>query len=169
MIRMGWVYSNLMANLKATNEKLRRRARAILAEETGLGDEEAAKVFEAAGSDLKIALLMARASLGLVPQARPEADVYIVALGEAAGLAALELAQQLRRSAGGFRVLAGPGTRSIKAQMRAANRAGARWALIIGESELAAGTVVCKDMAASRQESVHREAVPDWLVAASRV
>jgi N-acetylmuramic acid 6-phosphate etherase len=63
MIRMGWVYSNLMSNLKATNEKLRRRARLILAEETGLDAEEAARVFAASGNDLKVALLMTRLNL----------------------------------------------------------------------------------------------------------
>jgi N-acetylmuramic acid 6-phosphate etherase len=63
MIRMGWVYSNLMSNLKATNEKLRRRAQLILAEETGLEIDEAAKVFAASGNDLRIALLMVRANL----------------------------------------------------------------------------------------------------------
>ena len=113
-------------------------------------------------------LLMARESLGLTAQAGAAADVFIVALGEVAGVAALELAQQLRRSTAGLRVLAGLGARSLKAQMRAANRAGARWTLIIGDSELAAGTVVCKNMAASQQESVPREAVLDWLVTAAR-
>lgn len=63
MIKLGWVYSNLMSNLRATNEKLRRRAREILSEETGIGEEEAARIFEAAGDDLRIALLMARADL----------------------------------------------------------------------------------------------------------
>jgi N-acetylmuramic acid 6-phosphate etherase len=63
MIRLGLVYGNLMSNLKATNEKLRRRARAILAEETGIGDEEAARVFAASGDDLKLALLMVHANL----------------------------------------------------------------------------------------------------------
>ncbi|HLF83623.1 MAG TPA: N-acetylmuramic acid 6-phosphate etherase [Blastocatellia bacterium] len=63
MIKLGLVYSNLMSNLRATNEKLRRRARAILADETGIGAEEAARVFEAAGEDLRVALLMARSSL----------------------------------------------------------------------------------------------------------
>jgi N-acetylmuramic acid 6-phosphate etherase len=63
MIKLGLVYSNLMSNLKATNEKLRRRARAILSEETGLGAEEAARVFEEAGEDLRVALLMARSAI----------------------------------------------------------------------------------------------------------
>jgi len=63
MVRLGLVYSNLMSNLRATNEKLRRRACAILAEESGISAEEAARVFEAAGEDLRVALLMARSSL----------------------------------------------------------------------------------------------------------
>lgn len=60
MIKLGLVYSNLMSNLRATNEKLRRRACAILAEEAAISAEEAARYFESAGEDLRIALLMAR-------------------------------------------------------------------------------------------------------------
>lgn len=63
MIKLGWVYSNLMSNLRATNDKLRRRACAILAEETGLSTEEAARTFQAAAGDLRIALLMAEVNL----------------------------------------------------------------------------------------------------------
>jgi N-acetylmuramic acid 6-phosphate etherase len=63
MIRLGLVYSNLMSNLRATNDKLRRRARAILAEEAGIGSDEAAQVFDAAAEDLRVALLMARSNL----------------------------------------------------------------------------------------------------------
>ena len=60
MIKLGLVYSNLMSNLRATNEKLRRRACAILAEEAAISAEEATRYFESAGEDLRIALLMAR-------------------------------------------------------------------------------------------------------------
>jgi len=63
MIRRGLVYGNLMSNLKATNEKLRGRACAILAEETRISPEAAARAFEEAGSDLRLALLMVRARL----------------------------------------------------------------------------------------------------------
>lgn len=113
-------------------------------------------------------LLMARESLGLTPQARPGADLYIVALGDGAVSMALDLAQQIRRSDLGLRVLAGLGGRSVKAQMRAANRAGVRWALILGDSELAAGTIVCKDMVASQQETIPRETLQTWLAAKAR-
>jgi N-acetylmuramic acid 6-phosphate etherase len=63
MIRLGLVYSNLMSNLKATNEKLRRRAVAILAEETGMSAEESVRLFESSGHDLRLALLMKRAAI----------------------------------------------------------------------------------------------------------
>lgn len=63
MIKLGLVYSNLMANLKATNDKLRGRACAILAAETRLSSDESARVFEASGEDLRVALVMARANL----------------------------------------------------------------------------------------------------------
>lgn len=63
MIKVGLVYNNLMSNLQATNEKLRRRARAILSEETGISVEEASRIFDASGEDLRVALLMARAKL----------------------------------------------------------------------------------------------------------
>jgi N-acetylmuramic acid 6-phosphate etherase len=65
MIKLGLVYGNLMSNLKATNEKLRRRAVAILAEEAKLDEDEARRVFDLAGADLKVALLIARGNVSI--------------------------------------------------------------------------------------------------------
>lgn len=63
MIKLGLVYSNLMSNLRATNDKLRRRACMILVEEAGISSEEATRIFDVAGGDLRVALLMARSGL----------------------------------------------------------------------------------------------------------
>jgi N-acetylmuramic acid 6-phosphate etherase len=63
MIRRGLVYSNLMTNLRATNEKLRRRACSILANETNLSKEDAKRIFDQAGQDLRVAILMIRLKL----------------------------------------------------------------------------------------------------------
>src|SRR5262249_7553536 len=63
MIRMGLVYGNLMSHLVATNQKLRRRAIQIISSEVGLDAEESAKLFESAGSDLCIALVMAKRNM----------------------------------------------------------------------------------------------------------
>jgi N-acetylmuramic acid 6-phosphate etherase len=60
MIRMGLVYGNLMSNLAATNEKLRHRAVEIISGETGLNQDAASQVFESAGNDLRVALVMAK-------------------------------------------------------------------------------------------------------------
>jgi N-acetylmuramic acid 6-phosphate etherase len=60
MIRMGLVYGNLMSNLVATNEKLRRRAIEIISTESVLGVEKSAELFDSAGGDLRVALVMSK-------------------------------------------------------------------------------------------------------------
>jgi len=79
MIKMGLVYGNLMSNLQPNNEKLVRRAREILAEQAELSEEEAASVFESAGRDLRLALLIARTGLR-----RDEAEALLKAHGNSA-------------------------------------------------------------------------------------
>lgn len=58
MVRLGRVLSNWMVNLQVTNQKLRRRAEAILAKATGAGPIRAARALEQSGRDLPVALLM---------------------------------------------------------------------------------------------------------------
>jgi len=79
MIKMGLVYGNLMSNLQPNNEKLVGRARGILAEEARISEEEAARVFELAGRDLRIALLIACRGLS-----RDEAEALLKAHGNSA-------------------------------------------------------------------------------------
>lgn len=74
MIRLGLVCGNLMSNLRASNAKLQARARAILAEEAGLETDEAARIFEEAKNDLRVAIVMARAHIS-----RDEAERLLAA------------------------------------------------------------------------------------------
>lgn len=60
MIRLGYVSGNRMSNLQTRNVKLRARAVRIIAAEAGLTETEAGKALEAAGGDLRIALVMSR-------------------------------------------------------------------------------------------------------------
>jgi histidyl-tRNA synthetase len=106
-------------------------------------------------------LLLARQSLGVRAAPRTGADVFVVSLGEAAVAAGLGLAQALR--AVGLRVVAEVGERSMRAQLRTANRLGARLVLIQGETELARAVVTCKNMATSEQVEIGRAAVPQWV------
>ena len=79
-------------------------------------------------------------------EAAPE---FIVApLGAAAEPIATALAHRLRR--GGARVDVEPAGRSLKSQMRHAAKLGARYVIILGEDELASGTVTVRDMEAKR-------------------
>jgi N-acetylmuramic acid 6-phosphate etherase len=57
MVRLGFVTGNRMTNLNAGNEKLRARALRILQAETNLGGDEAARLLENAGGDLRVALV----------------------------------------------------------------------------------------------------------------
>lgn len=58
MIRLGHTYGNLMVNVQARNEKLRDRARRIVAEAAGVDREAAEAAYAAAGDDVKRAIVM---------------------------------------------------------------------------------------------------------------
>ncbi len=89
------------------------------------------------------------------PHAPPSVSpvrIYAVALGERARPVALKLVTRLRASGIGADLdLAG---RSMKGQLREAARAGARFALILGEKEIASGAATVRDLSTGGQESV---------------
>src|SRR5215216_3100358 len=60
MVRLVYVSGNRMSNLQARNNKLRDRAERIVMAETGLDQQAAAAALDAAGSDLRVALVMIR-------------------------------------------------------------------------------------------------------------
>jgi N-acetylmuramic acid 6-phosphate etherase len=57
MIRLGYVYGNLMVNVQPTNGKLVDRARRIIAEITGVSYDEASRLLEA-GASVRVAVVM---------------------------------------------------------------------------------------------------------------
>ena len=85
---------------------------------------------------------------------QPVLDVFIAPLGEAALAEAARLARELRRR--GVAVELSEQTR-LRRALEVANKTGARYALILGDDELAAATYTLKDMATGEQESVTRE------------
>lgn len=64
MIRLGYVSGNRMTNLRASNEKLQGRAIRILMNEAGIDEPAAARLMGDAGGDLRVALVMQKASVG---------------------------------------------------------------------------------------------------------
>ncbi len=84
-------------------------------------------------------------------------DVYCVPLGGAAKSVLVRLAGGLR--AAGVRVDLAYGDRGMKGAMRAADRSGARIALVAGDRDVEAGTVGVKDLATGEQTDVAVDAV----------
>jgi histidyl-tRNA synthetase len=84
-------------------------------------------------------------------------DVFGVPLGEQAKLRLAVLAGQLRSA--GVRVDLAYGDRGLKGAMRAADRSGARLALVAGDRDVEAGTVGVKDLTTGEQVDVPMDSV----------
>lgn len=106
------------------------------------------------GIGLERTLLVLEAQGVVVPESDP-LDVYVVAMGEAAKQQLPQLLMQLRRAdiAGEMDYLG----RRMKGQMKAADRYRAKYTAILGDDELAGGTIMVKDMATGEQDPVPLE------------
>jgi histidyl-tRNA synthetase len=79
-------------------------------------------------------------------------DFYVIALGEAPARMRVKILQMLR--AAGFRAETDYMERKMKAQLKAADRLGARYALILGDEELNQGIVQVKNLDNGEQQEV---------------
>jgi len=84
-------------------------------------------------------------------QFAPKGGTWLVSLGEDALAENMKLARELRNK--GVRCGMELATKSMKAQMRKANKVGAEKVIIRGEDELANGTAIVKDMEEGSQET----------------
>jgi N-acetylmuramic acid 6-phosphate etherase len=75
-IRLGYVYGNLMVNVRPLNSKLLDRARRIVAKAAGVEYERAAELLEGAGGDVRTAIIMEKKGLP-----REAAEVLLAAAG----------------------------------------------------------------------------------------
>ena len=107
----------------------------------------------------RLALLLEGREL---PEKRP--DFYVAVLDDSCRDAAFGLAQSLRRA--GLAGTMGYESRSMKATMRQAGKSNARFTLIIGTNELAAGTVIVKNMESGEQREVPAAEVAESLTIA---
>ena len=88
---------------------------------------------------------------GLVPDASPSCDYYVIWVGPDQRPAGLETGHRLR--AAGHSVMYSLKSQGVGKQLRAAGRAGARRALIIGPDEAAAAAATVRDMRTGSQET----------------
>jgi histidyl-tRNA synthetase len=102
-------------------------------------------------------ILLACDAEGVFGVPEPLLDVFVVDVID--GTHALALTHELR--AAGLRADRAFDARSMKAQMKKANSSGAPVAVIVGEQEVADGTVALRDLAAGEQEVVPRADIVD--------
>jgi histidyl-tRNA synthetase len=97
-------------------------------------------------------LILTMKEQGLEPPLATLPRVYVAHVGADAATVASRVSTALR--AAGIAVLMSFGSRSMKAQMKAANTAGAAYALIIGEDEVGAGAVTMRDLETGAQTTI---------------
>jgi histidyl-tRNA synthetase len=112
----------------------------------------------AVGMERMVGLLKQSASL-----TRPAPAVFIAALGEAAGNAALRIAGKLRDQDLWAEV--GDAESSLKSQLRRADRLAARFVFILGDEELRSGTLKWKNLADASQGEVKMTEIKEFLAA----
>lgn len=95
-------------------------------------------------------LHLVRAASQVQAQSAPRLTAFLIPMGDVARAAGVKILRDLR--AAGINSDCDFVGRSVKAQMREANRQKARFALILGENELNEGTIMVKDLDDSSQE-----------------
>lgn len=96
---------------------------------------------------------------------RRSVDVYVVTAGEGTMIAGMKLAELLRESIPGVRVMNHFGGGNFKKQFKRADKVGAVIALVLGENEVADNTVVLKDLAGGEQETYNQAEVAEKIAA----
>ncbi len=129
-----------------------------------LGGQAVPGVGFALGLERLVAMLAAAGQ----PAAEPAPHAYLIAVGDAAQRHGLALAERLRDRLPDLRLRMNCGGGGFKPQFRRADASGARFALILGEAEVAAGTVAIKPLRAAETEqlTLPSDQVAEYLRAA---
>lgn len=98
----------------------------------------------------RLMLLMETQNCNFPEAGKP--DLFIVALGEKATLKAVELCKDMRDE--GFTALMDLNQRSVRAQMKYADKLGARYNIVIGDNEVEQGTAKLKDMTTGEETEI---------------
>lgn len=117
-----------------------------------LGGQKTASLGFAMGLERLMLLMEAQNCPFPEPQA---ADLFIVALGDKAVLKALEISKDMR--AEGFGCLMDLNQRSVRAQMKYADKLGAKFNLVIGDNEVESGCAKLKNMATGEETEIQLE------------
>jgi len=106
----------------------------------------------AVGFAIGVERLLMALEAAAAPAAAEPLDLYIVTLGDAARMAAFRYAMDLRRA--GLAVDTDYEGRGLRAQMRTADKLGARFVVVVGDNELASDTFRLKHMASGKETTL---------------
>jgi histidyl-tRNA synthetase len=124
-----------------------------------LGGPELPGIGFAIGEDRLLSVLPA----SFRAQVAPRPPALVAALGQVPAAEALALAEELRQA--GVAVVADLAGRSLKAVFKQAERLGAERLVLLGDDEVAAGTVTVKNLTTGQQQQVARAALAAALAA----
>ena len=79
-------------------------------------------------------------------------DLFIAALGEKAQLKAVEIANDMREE--GFTCLYDVNGRGLRAQMKYANKLGAKYTIVLGDDEVESGIAKLKNMESGEETEI---------------
>jgi histidyl-tRNA synthetase len=116
-----------------------------------LGGPPTPSIGVAMGIERALIVLEAEEKLPPLPSIR----VFVASTGPETESVAREIAAQLR--AEGISALIDIDAKSLKSQLRQADRSGVSTVLVVGEEELARGAVVVRDLATSEQQEIRRK------------
>lgn len=98
----------------------------------------------------RLMLLMENSGTPFPEESKP--DVFIIAMGEKAQLKAVEIVKDMREE--GFCALVDLNSRSIRAQMKYADKTGARFTVVLGDDEVSSGIAKLKNMASGEETEI---------------
>ena len=111
-------------------------------------------------------ILLAMEAEGISKELSNYTDLYVISLGDQARKKSFEMVQSLRKS--GFVVEQSYGERGLKGSMKAADKSGARFCIVMGDAEISSGNVELKNMATGEAISVTLSALATTLAEQSR-
>ena len=135
----------------------------------GLVEQLGGKSIRAVGFAMGLErLILLLETLELIPEhVNNDADIYVTAMGDGALASALALAEELRAELPNAVVVSHCGGGSFKSQMKKADKSGARYAIILGEDEVANGRVGLKPLRSDElQQDLARDELASSLAAA---
>jgi histidyl-tRNA synthetase len=118
----------------------------------GLVEQLGGKANHAAGFSMGCERLVSMLIDQQLAPAEAGCDAYLMMRGDGSVARAQQLAESMRDELPRLQLVVHAGAGSFKSQMRKADKSGAKIAIIIGESEMAAGTVAVKFLRQQREQ-----------------